>query len=320
MTTVLLRGVSERDLDLLLVEELVASPAFRAWFSTQIGLPASSQLEHVARSVMTSTGESDLELTYREPDDTRTRVLVENKIDAVLQPRQPERYAERAAGYIAAGECHRVVTVLVAPQAYLAGAVGFDQRLVYEVLREWFADTSVADERAMYKRHLLDAAIERGTSGWTLVPDDTANAFWLQYWETARAYAPELGMPKPSPKPATSWFVRFLSPTLGRRVYLIHKVPYGHVDLQFAGMAAKAEEFAAAYQGRLDPTMHIAVANKSLVVRIAVERGSLDAPPDRRLTTIQDGIAAAKRLLIWHGRVIAPSSDPGQASDQVAAQ
>lgn len=80
-------------------------------------------------------------------------------------------------------------------------------------------------------------------------------------------------MPLPGAKPAAFGFVRFKPQALGAGVELLHKVPFGNVDLQFAAMAARAAQFSAQYSAFLDSSMEIALANKSLVVRVSVAAG-----------------------------------------------
>jgi hypothetical protein len=304
--TVHLRGVSERDIDLLLVEELAASEEFRSWFAERAGMATEYALKEIARSVTSSTGESDLELIFVGPNGN-TKILVENKIDAVLQPRQPERYSERGRAYIDAGSCERVLTLLIAPAGYSAGSDGFDVRLSYEDLREWFHSRTFGDPRAMYKLQLLDRAIERGASGWTLVPDDAATAFWMHYWRLASEIAPRLQMPVPGLKPATSGFIRLRPESLGAGVELLHKVPYGNVDLQFAGMATRSAEFATKYSAKLEPGMRIAAANKSLVVRVAVSPVAVEAPFESSEPAVREALDAATRLLAWYEQYVAPT-------------
>jgi hypothetical protein len=293
-----LRGVSERDVDLLLVEELSVSSGFRAWFSAKVGL-AQSDLTAVARSVVSSIGESDLELTFQSAAGT-TKVLVENKIDAPLQPRQAERYAERGEAYVRSRMCDNFKTVLVAPEAYGAATSGFDARVIYEQLREWFQAQLESDSRAPYKLALLDQALEHAASGWTLVPNAAATSFWQCYWRLACEIAPELQMPAPGSKPATSNFIRFRPAQLSDGVELIHKVPYGNVDLQFSGMATRAGEFARAHAGKLMPGMRIEAASKSLVVRVAVPIVALEAPFESSATGVREALSAARRLMSWY--------------------
>jgi hypothetical protein len=71
-------GLCERDIDLLLVEEFLSSPAFLAWFAERAGLKETSGLKllHVERSRSDSTGESDVEVTYKEPSRRRVRLLL----------------------------------------------------------------------------------------------------------------------------------------------------------------------------------------------------------------------------------------------------
>jgi hypothetical protein len=57
-----IRGVNERDIDVLLLEEFVSSPTFLRRFLDKIDVDASWVLLCAARSVNTSNGESDLEL------------------------------------------------------------------------------------------------------------------------------------------------------------------------------------------------------------------------------------------------------------------
>lgn len=298
-----LGGVTERDIDLLLLEELVVSADFRDWFGIQAGLEMPQSLDGAARSVVTSTGESDLEVTYRR-EDLRTRLLVENKIDAAFQRRQAERYLERAQTYLARRECEHVVTVVIAPRSYADSIKGFDCTITYEAIREWFADAATGDPRSLYKLHLLDAAIARGDSGWKMVPDPAATGFWHNYWKLACAEAPALHMPRPGQKPATSSFIRFKPHELSKGIALLHKVPYGSVDLQFSGQAERIGEFATTYESTLEPGMTIAPANKSVAVRIVVDPIALESVFTAVEGQVRVALQAALRLLSWYKRQV----------------
>src|ERR1700694_4959850 len=87
--------VTERDIDLLLVEELNCSPEFTRWFWSKITQkPATLQTCEikVAHSVSTlgeGAGESDITVDITDMEQgrrTRTQFLIENKIDARFQP------------------------------------------------------------------------------------------------------------------------------------------------------------------------------------------------------------------------------------------
>ena len=140
-------GICERDIDLLLYEEFVASPPFLEWFVRRVDAAAAVPLSVMAvhRSRTDSTGESDLEVAYVDSNGTVARILIENKVGAGFQPRQAERYQERKAAYLARCEAERVTTVLVAPTSYLGSSGnthGFEHSVTYEELRDWFAAES----------------------------------------------------------------------------------------------------------------------------------------------------------------------------------
>ena len=127
--TITLSNIRERDIDLILVEELRCSTRFRDWFLAF----ALDALGHTDRSDLTSVsvqhslgrgtkaegqaGETDihLELTLGE---RRIVVLVENKIDALFTDRQPERYREESERLVHKGHCDEALTILVCPKRY----------------------------------------------------------------------------------------------------------------------------------------------------------------------------------------------------------
>jgi len=168
--TVTISHVGEHDVHLLLAEEFVASSAFRPWFLESIGLPGSLDVVAVDHSAMdTDTGESDLEVTLRT-DTGDTKLLIEVKIDAVLQPNQAERYRARASNYCAGGSCVFVQTVIVAPAEYFRNETdhyGFDHRVEIESVLDWFEKAEALGNRRCFKTALLRQALRRlGNERW----------------------------------------------------------------------------------------------------------------------------------------------------------
>jgi hypothetical protein len=206
-----LAGVVERDIDLLLMEECYSSEPFLRWFIEAAGLEGSStKLVQIDRSVTTSSGESDLELVVESDDGERTLVMVENKIGASFQPRQAERYQQRGLNRISDGACTQFTAVLVAPQAYLGESTnrqGFDATVSYEGILQQIKKTST--RRSAYKAMMLNSAIDKSTHGYVMVENSPVTEFWRNYHQLASQIAPELAMPEPRGKPATSFFVRF---------------------------------------------------------------------------------------------------------------
>jgi hypothetical protein len=304
MVEIAVSGVVERDIDFLLVEEFAASRQFVEWFLQRIGIVEQSEVVAIAHSATTSTGETDIELTI---STTRgiVMVLLENKIAANLQPRQAERYRERAVRYVKEGQCSRCATVLVAPQVYFAGepqTLGFDHVLPYEDILDWFDHAEELGERRQPKIALLRRAIDRGSAGWKLVPDETATEFWRRYWELTRTLAPELRMPRPEVKPANSAFIYFRPAGLPRGVTLVHKLTYGYVDLQLAGKAATIDDVKAKYDPLLEPGMSVEAAGKSAVIRLTVPPIDMRAPFLDSEGAVREGIWAAKLINVWFKR------------------
>lgn len=295
-------GVSERDIDLLLLEEFVATPRFARWFVQSTG--GSDDVAEVIdarRSVTQSDGESDLEITLRLETGRDLRLLIENKINANLQPQQAERYQSRGETYRARNLCSSFRTVLVAPRLYFGAPLssrGFHATLAYEEIRDWFG-TSNLGVRAAYKVALLTAAIEKGVRTALSDEDDAVTQFWLQYWAHVSQHHPEWLMPKPAAKPAGSTFIQLHPSDLPPGVNLLHKLSTGHADLQFSNYASRLDELHHRFRSVLDSDMLIDRATKSGVIRIKVPPVNVARPFEEQLPDVAVGIAALKRLHQW---------------------
>ena len=302
MPDITVSGIIERDVDFLLMEELASSPDFLRWFAQKAGLECEVRLESITHSSTSATGETDIEVHLEAAGGT-TFILLENKVDAPLQPRQAERYRERAQRYAREGACTHALSGLVAPAKYLGedpSDLGFDFTVQYEQILDWYEQPPTPRDARPFRSAILRRALDRGTVGWTLIPNESVTEFWRRYWELVRALAPELQMPKPTVKAETSAFVFFRPSALPKGVKLIHKARYGNVDIQFDGRAAQIDAITAKYGPRLEPGMSITQAGKSAVVRIEVPTIDLTAPFADSEATAREGIWAARLLLLWY--------------------
>lgn len=151
-------SVQERDVDLLILEQLHLSPEFVSWIAGKTGT-AGGRLESARHSVFETKGETDVLLFLGSPQG-RVAVMIEDKIGAAMQPRQCERYHERGSVLCSAGEASSYTTVLCAPRSYIA-QIPADQnwhvRIALEEISDWLApDPSPA---ARWRRAILDAAV-----------------------------------------------------------------------------------------------------------------------------------------------------------------
>lgn len=293
-------GINERDIDFLLMEEFTESPNFLAWFLARANVLGDVSLISLVHSASTANGETDIELRLESSEKVKY-VLVENKIRAPLQPRQAERYRERAQRYVRDNLCSECLAVLVAPAEYLgddAKKLGFDFTVTYEDIVKWYTSIPAPQYSRSFKLAILRRALENG--GYTPIPNEATTQFWQRYWELSKSVAPELQMPRPDPKPEASGFISFRPTALPKGVKLIHKVPYGNVDIQFDGKAKEIDSLKKLYGAFLEPGMTIKEAAKSAVVRVEVPRIDMSAPFLDSENVVREAIWAAKLLLVWY--------------------
>lgn len=303
MPRIAIAGVSERDIDLLLLEEFQSSQAFQEWFVRSVLGPDQSfgGCLSAERSVTHSTGESDLEITF-ESATGLTRFLIENKVNAGLQPLQADRYRERGREYVERQLCATVHTVIVAPERYFGASTsrkGFDFRVSYEQILDWFRCADHLGDRRHYKIALLTSAIEKGILGYQPAEDRSTTGFWRAYWQLARKVAPKLEMREPVSKPSGAGFVHFRPSRLPRGVSLCHKLVWGNVDLQFARLGNRLNELHSTLESHLEEGMSIANASRSGAVRLVVPKLNPCLPFETQADDARAGIEAAGTLLGW---------------------
>jgi hypothetical protein len=154
------RSVREADIDLLMIDLIVSSDAFRCWFSETAGYSATTATTfNCARNFVDAYGEADILLVQHDRMG-RHALLIENKIDAVIQPRQAERYQDRGMAGVENGLWSSYSTVLVAPEVYcMRNGTLFDASIAYEAVKGWL---EAQDEPLFrYKQHQLADALGR---------------------------------------------------------------------------------------------------------------------------------------------------------------
>ena len=302
-------SVAERDIDLLLLEELHVSVPFSSWFLNHIfGLEVSSSnfigawhsVSHV------SFGESDLIVLSKNEQKCRKAVLIENKIDAPPQPEQAARY--RLHGIVGIEDCTwtTYLSCIIAPQRYLTGTANvaeYDIRLSYESLRDWFRQSDPANPRSSYKARLLNEAIEQNRRGYQPVPHLGVTQFWLDYWHLVDAEYPQLRMKKPTLVPWGSDWAEFRNLELGAKRVIRHKLAEGAVDLEIRSAGEIAGEIAARNRETLRGAFEVVRTGKSASVRAAVPKVDRSGTVADQLEAIRAGLSAAARLLDLSARI-----------------
>lgn len=167
--------LAERDMDLLVLEEMLSSDPFRKWLVSKL-YNGTRQLRRIVGAWHTPSieplGSIDILLVFEEASAGRKcAILIENKIDQPKQNLQAQRYFEFGEKGIADGYWDEYLTCLFSPQAYFSSlepSEYFSSYLSYEEIEIWFSRTAVESksatiERSAYKKTLIRQAIEQGT-------------------------------------------------------------------------------------------------------------------------------------------------------------
>lgn len=331
MTEILtLTHATERDIDLLIVEELRCSEDFTSHVISLIAaktgksIPAgASQVIHSSRR-MYNRREIDIRLSIAQKIGKPIIVLFENKLDAADQPAQAESYREEASILVSSGEASQVIIVLLCPRDYGNGngsfAGKFDAVINYEEIAEYLRrrGSSTAGElstRLNYRSDLMQQAIEKWRRGYQAVPLPQIAVFNKSYVALCRENAPLL---KPGPsmlsggRPGESKTMIFGPDTLPEwewlpQMRIVHQLREGNANVCFYGWGDffpdLAAEVAADLKGtpyRPIPTVNkrkggrsglMIVANTPVVNNI----GSWD----EQVTAIREGIIITDALRDW---------------------
>lgn len=298
-----IEAASERDIDLLLLEELSVSEGFAAWLAEKAF--GTSSLYYRTLGAWHSVtdpefGESDVVLIFQATNNKNCAILIENKIDALPQTEQAQRYRRRGEKGQTSGQWDIFKTCIVAPQAYIdktEDASGYDKAVSYEEIGQWFIDHSSEQVRGTYKSKLISEAIEQNRRGYTMTPDDHVTDFWKKYWEYAESHHPKLDMRRPGMKPAKSDWPDFRPRPLDKRFSIVHKLAKGNVDLQIAGAAEQLEELYDKYQNLLQDDMEFVKAGKSGALRINVRQIDRFGDFSVQREAVEQGMRAAEKLI-----------------------
>ena len=218
-------SVGERDVNLLVVEELLSSATFkrRLFGSAGIELVDRRDAEGVAAYTEVClpgehAAEIDILVTATRAVVASGRsayLLIENKIDVGFQPLQPERYREQAKALVASGTVDVAKTIAIAPEAYLIGQSTrirlFDSVVSYETIGSWLLSEPFAcpelGRRAGVKAVLLSQAICKQKRLMPQIISAAVTLNWKEIYEMAAGEFADLRMPPPGAKGRSSWSI-----------------------------------------------------------------------------------------------------------------
>lgn len=259
--------VTERDMDLLFLEEFVSSPEFLDIFLSKVGIAGASVVEIEHSKMDLELGESDLTVIV-EKDNKRYGLLIEDKIDAIAMDNQSGRYKMRGEKGVESGDYLEYFDFVVAPKKYLESneeAHRYTNHITYEECLQYFE--SKTDSRYVFKVQQIKQAIEKQKHGYQVVEDEAITLFWRDYAAYQKEkfnfdFRDSLG-PKGS---KSTWFIFH---TLHKKIKIIHKVELGNVDLEFSGVGKKIDALKRLFSFT---DFEIYITGKSAVLRIRVEK------------------------------------------------
>jgi hypothetical protein len=283
-------NVSEADIDLLFAEEYGCNSDFRAWFLSKLGgalRPVKPPL-YIGRSISNHHGESDLLIIEESDGDTKTAVLIENKISATPTSAQSERYPIRGSFGISEGNWDSFITVLIAPDRYLSKSMmKFDHRVAYEELVE--VVRRLGGSRAVFKCSLLSATIAKAKKPWAPNPLPELTAWFVKAREFAITEFPDLPLPIEGKgrSPTSKWMNFYLQEFPMSLVGIEIKPHNGHVDLRLKG--ADLGKLRRTFFGRLPPgadTVGVK-SGKSCAIRLTRPKADVSSPFETQISLMR---------------------------------
>lgn len=230
-------NISERDMDMLFLQLLSSDIGFVRVFLREAEIPSNSV--SVASIELSKTdpdlGESDITVIL-DVDGKRIALLIEDKIDAIAMPEQPERYIKRAHKAVEHGDCEVSECYIVCPQKYYdynEAARKYPHWISYETIRDYLDRNSSPLNQAFSQQ--ISQAIEKAKKPPKVTINENANAFIRKYIEYQKTYYPHLDL---RTKPESNGYWAQYATALDN-TYLHHKIEEGRIDLTFNKAASK---------------------------------------------------------------------------------
>jgi len=286
-------SIQERDVDLILLEELYTDDNFCKWFIQELSLPEISKIEGTWRSITDfGLGETDILFSYFS-NEKKVYVLIENKIDASFQDNQFKRYEIRGKKYIQKKACDIAYSILVAPNLYCKNQNDFEYFISYETIAERLIFTG--SKRNLFKSKLLQIASEKLRRGYQPINSIPVQNFWHAYWKFIQKKYPSFNMKKPGIVPQNSdWPMLFDDRLKGITFY--HKLAHGNTDANFRGFSKNLKDEIKAI---LPEKAIIIEHNKSFSVRIISPKIDRMQDFNKQIKDVKEGLGNLELLRKW---------------------
>lgn len=265
-------NILERDMDMLLLEEIISSEEFLQIFLSKIGI-ADANIFFVEHSKKDNElGESDLTVLLEHRKE-KIALLIEDKIDATAQPEQASRYNDRGDKGLADGNYDKYYVFIVAPKEYLdtnEEARKYPYSISYEEILNYYKSKN--DNRCAFKASQIEQAIYKKEKGYQPVVHGGVSDFWEKYVAYQQNNYPELMLASSAGKKgsAATW-PRFRTNIKG--LYILHKSEKGSIDLTFESAKDRISQIddliKSTFGSYEEIGASIEITNKSVVLKMA---------------------------------------------------
>ena len=313
------RRVYERHLDLLLAEELVCRPAFARWMIDEClpgaELPAGDPDEVIVEishdddigDDLDAAGENDLFVEARWNEGARVRLLIEDKLDAVVQPRQFERYLLRIDHHHGQPDVVAAGGAAVAPAGYLerhSGELGPLTAISVEDIADRLVEDAktASPEVARRLRWRADRLVSIRQSTRVTAPDDDETVA-LRDWIINRLeeVEPSVRPNAASMRTKSGGWLYFDDPKC-----LIYKLYHGYVDVYLRDIwpddpgkqteVHESSDLPEGFAADLDSKKNLIVRQ---IVHRSMRRGDIDLTKPADLADLERGVAACATAVQW---------------------
>lgn len=263
---ILFKDLSERDMDMLFLEEFASSYEFCRMFLSKAGIDSVFSLVSMQHSKMDyELGESDMTIVF-EIESRKHALLIEDKIDAIAMPNQSSRYKKRGEKGIAKGYYDSYSVFIVAPEAYLesnAESKKYPNVVTYEEILNYFYE--FGDNRTEFKISQISQAIHKCKNGYQVEEHEKVTKFWKSYLTLMVKEYPQLKcsttLENLEKKGARAFWPEFYTDI--HAVRIMHKSNKGCIDLQFPKRGEDFETFVEMIGSK------ISIENSNLILRKA---------------------------------------------------
>ena len=222
--------VCERDMDMMFLNAFGTDKGFLNLFTDKTDLPKTDfEVMDVCLSKSDKDGESDITVII-ESKGRKYGLLIEDKIDAIAMPKQPERYIKRGEKGIKNKDYDDFYSFIVCPEKYYKNndeAKKYPYAVMYEEIKEYFKDKTEPQYAVYYQQ--ISQAINKAKKPSKVEINEKANRFYRKYKDYQEEKYPELDLT--TKRNANGYWAHYN--TRFGSVYLLHKIGEGRVDLTF---------------------------------------------------------------------------------------